>query len=127
MFQKTELNKLLFLDIETVPEKATFDELSDTEKGLFAAKTQYQRSEDQTLASFYERAGIWAEFGKIICISVGYFNSLSKHKELRVLTGMKKNCWSHLKPLWKIILAKPLICFVLTMENNSTFPISPVE
>ena len=73
MFQKIDLNKLLFLDIETVPKKATFDELSDTEKELFAVKTQYQRSEDQSPASFYERAGIWAEFGKIVCISVGYF------------------------------------------------------
>ena len=73
MFQKIDLNQLLFLDIETVPEKATFDELSETEKELFAAKTQYQRKEDQSPESFYERAGIWAEFGKIVCISVGFF------------------------------------------------------
>ena len=66
MFQKTDLNKLLFLDIETFPEKATFDELSDMEKALFAAKIQYQCSEDQTPTSFYERAGIWAEFDRIV-------------------------------------------------------------
>lgn len=84
MLQKIDLNKLLFLDIETVPEKETFDQLSEVEKELFAAKTQYQRSEDQSPASFYERAGIWAEFGKIVCISVGYFNPLNKHREFRV-------------------------------------------
>lgn len=76
MFQKIDPNKLLFLDIETVSEKATFDQLYDTGKDLFAAKTQYQRTEDQSPASFYERAGIWAEFGKIVCISVGFFNTL---------------------------------------------------
>tara|TARA_B100001063_G_scaffold210708_1_gene208554 strand:- start:6765 stop:6896 length:132 start_codon:yes stop_codon:yes gene_type:complete len=37
MFQKIDVNKLLFLYIETVPKKATFDEFSDTEKELFAA------------------------------------------------------------------------------------------
>ena len=36
MFQKIDLNKLFFLDIETVTNKATFDELSDTEKELSA-------------------------------------------------------------------------------------------
>ena len=36
MFQKIDLNKLFFLDIETPPKKATLDELSVTEKELFA-------------------------------------------------------------------------------------------
>ncbi len=76
MFQKIDPNKLLFLDIETVSEKATFSQLYDTGKDLFSAKTQYQRTEDQSPASFYERAGIWAEFGKIVCISIGFFNTL---------------------------------------------------
>ena len=84
MLKLIDTQKILFLDIETVPEKATFDELSETEKELFAAKTQYQRSEDQSLASFYERAGIWAEFGKIVCISVGFFNLMSNQREFRI-------------------------------------------
>ena len=41
-------------DYETVPEKATFDELSETEKNFLRPKTQYQRSEDQSPASFYK-------------------------------------------------------------------------
>ena len=84
MLKLIDTQKILFLDIETVPEKATFDELSETEKGLFAAKTQYQRSEDQSPASFYERAGICAEFGKIVCISVGFFNLMSNQREFRI-------------------------------------------
>lgn len=84
MLKLIDTQKILFLDIETVSEKATFDELSETEKGLFAAKTQYQRSEDQSPASFYERAGIWAEFGKIVCISVGFFNLMSNQREFRI-------------------------------------------
>ena len=84
MLKLIDTQKILFLDIETVPEKATFDELSETEKKLFAAKTQYQRTEEQSPASFYERAGIWAEFGKIVCISVGFFNLMSNQREFRI-------------------------------------------
>lgn len=84
MLKLIDTQKILFLDIETVPEKATFDELSETEKELFATKTEYQRTEDQSPASFYERAGIWAELGKIVCISVGFFNLMSNQREFRI-------------------------------------------
>ncbi len=84
MLQKIDLNKLLFLDIETVPEKAAYDQLSTEEKELWAAKTQYQRKEEDSPESFYERAGIWAEFGKIVCISVGYFNIKKSNRYFRI-------------------------------------------
>ena len=84
MLQKIDLNKLLFLDIETVPQKAAYDQLTVEEKELWAAKTEYQRKEDDTPESFYKRAGIWAEFGKIVCISVGYFNLKSNNRDFRI-------------------------------------------
>jgi DNA polymerase elongation subunit (family B) len=74
MLDRMDLENILFLDIETVPEKESFNELDDEKKELWAQKSKYQRKEDFTPEEFYERAGIWAEFGKIICISVGYFN-----------------------------------------------------
>ncbi|MDD3723773.1 MAG: 3'-5' exonuclease [Lutibacter sp.] len=76
---------ILFLDIETVPEVENFLELSEEKQELFSQKTAYQRKEDVTSEDFYERAGIWAEFGKIVCISVGYFvNFKSKNRTFRV-------------------------------------------
>ena len=51
MFQKIELKKLLFFYIDNVPKNVTFDQLSDSEKELFAAKTQHQFSEDQSKVS----------------------------------------------------------------------------
>ena len=72
---KLNFENILFLDIETVPEVENFESLSAEKQELFALKTQYQRKEDITAEDFYERAGIWAEFGKIICISVGYFTN----------------------------------------------------
>jgi uncharacterized protein YprB with RNaseH-like and TPR domain len=79
-----KLNNILFLDIETVPEKENWNQLSTEMQELFEKKTQYQRKEEVTAADFYDRAGIWAEFGKIICISVGYFVDEAKHKKLRI-------------------------------------------
>jgi hypothetical protein len=73
MIHKIQLDNILFLDIETVPEEANFDTLSDEKKELYASKTKYQRKEEFTAEEFYDRAGIWAEFGKVVCISVGYF------------------------------------------------------
>lgn len=81
---------ILFLDIETVPEYESYEELSEIKKELFALKTAYQRKpknlgeEEITTEEFYERAGIWAEFGKIICISVGYFVPKRKERSFRV-------------------------------------------
>ena len=78
------INDLLFLDIETVPQEEFWSEVSETTKELFIQKTAYQRKENVSSEAFYERAGIWAEFGKIICISVGYFVDLENKKQLRL-------------------------------------------
>lgn len=86
MLDKLQLENVLFLDIETVPELENFSDLDDTKKELFDLKTQYQRRDDYTVEEFYERAGIWAEFGKIICISVGYFTFKSDVRHFRVTT-----------------------------------------
>ena len=73
MIKRLKLEHILFLDIETVPQFADYDSLDNPTKLLWEAKTKYQRKETFTPKEFYDRAGIWAEFGKIICISVGYF------------------------------------------------------
>jgi uncharacterized protein YprB with RNaseH-like and TPR domain len=78
------LNQILFLDIETVPEKEQWEALSSITQELFASKTSYQRKEEFTPETFYERAGIWAEFGKIVCVSVAYFVDNKEEKQLRV-------------------------------------------
>lgn len=84
MVDNMKLNHILFLDIETVPEEQDFLNLSEVKQDLFAKKTQYQRKEDFTPEEFYERAGIWAEFGKIVCISVGFFDNHSKDLTFRL-------------------------------------------
>lgn len=84
MISKLQLENILFLDIETVPETQYFSDLDETKQGLWELKSQYQRKDDYTAEEFYDRAGIWAEFGKIICISVGYFKSQGDIRTFRV-------------------------------------------
>jgi len=85
MNTKLNFENILFLDIETVPEVENFSDLTEEKQELFAAKTQYQRKEEFAPGDFYDRAGIWAEFGKIVCISVGYFtNFISEDRKFRV-------------------------------------------
>lgn len=86
MIEKINLENILFLDIETVPEMENFNELDEDKKHLFDLKTQYQRKDEYTPEEFYDRAGIWAEFGKIVCISVGYFTFKGDIRHFRVTT-----------------------------------------
>ncbi|KQC30504.1 3'-5' exonuclease [Flagellimonas eckloniae] len=84
MLYKLNLEHILFLDIETVPQKPNFADLDENTQMMWEQKSQYQRKDEFTPEEFYERAGIWAEFGKIICISVGYFTSKGDSRNFRV-------------------------------------------
>jgi len=61
---------VLFLDIETVPEVSLFSELPGKKQVLWDKKSTFFRKEESA-EEVYQRAGIYAEFGKIVCISVG--------------------------------------------------------
>lgn len=67
-------SKILFLDIETVPAVYNFGELDEQTAKLFADKTRYEQERNgKTVEEIYgERGGILAEFGKIVCIGVGF-------------------------------------------------------
>ena len=75
---------ILFLDIETVPQVSSFDGLTDDWKNLWAHKAGYLVKPDSgdTPATMYNRAGIYAEFGKIICISCGIISGSGKDKKI---------------------------------------------
>ena len=83
MLSKLNLETILFLDIETVPQAQHFSDLDETTQQLWETKSQYQRGEEISAEDFYHRAGIWAEFGKIICISVGFFKIQGDKRSFR--------------------------------------------
>ncbi len=84
MIHKIPLDQILFLDIETVPRLENYNDLDDEWKQLWEQKTQYQRRDEYTPEDFYDRAGIWAEFGKIICLSCGFFTLKGDVRHFRV-------------------------------------------
>ena len=86
MIRKLNLEHILFLDIETVPEEKSFSNLSEEKQKLWDEKSKYQRKDEISAEDFYDRAGIWAEFGKIICISVGFFKFKNDKRSFRVTT-----------------------------------------
>lgn len=70
----TRLSNILFVDVECVPQMSSFYDLDDDMQKLREKKAGYMLSnaeEGTTTADLYEnRSGIYAEFGKIIVISV---------------------------------------------------------
>ena len=78
------INCILFLDIETVPQHAAHEGLPDEWKILWELKASFliRNKETETAQSIYPRAGIYAEFGKIICISCGVLLGSGEQKKL---------------------------------------------
>ena len=94
MLKSVPLEKVLFLDIETVPQVGIWENLDETTQKLWDKKTRMQRRDDFSAEDFYtERGGIMAEFGRIICITVGIIEkneklmikSFSGHDEKKLL------------------------------------------
>lgn len=76
MLNDLSLENILFLDIETVPAYPGFNAVPDKFQKLWekkAAKLKYP-GDDLTPDQLYPQAGIYAEFGKIICVSCGFMN-----------------------------------------------------
>jgi 3'-5' exonuclease len=84
MLSEIEIKNVLFLDIETVPQVKSYRDLSRDMQALWDKKSAVFRSEEQSPEDAYERAGIYAEFGRIICISVGIVTGSGKETGLRL-------------------------------------------
>ena len=114
MLYKINLEYILFLDIETVPQHEDFSTIDEDTQELWAQKSKYHRKDEHTPEEFYDRAGIWAEFGKIVCISVGYFKLDGETKTFRVMTfkGEESQLLEDFKALLEnhFGLAKHMLC-----------------
>lgn len=75
MLENTKIEDIVFLDIETVPTVQAFDSMDQRMQALWDKKSKQFREPGQTAGDVFQRAGIYAEFGKIICISVGIIRS----------------------------------------------------
>lgn len=75
---------ILFLDIETVPAYPSYMEVPEGWKALWNKKADniIRDKEKENAETIYNKAGIYAEFGKIICISCGIINGSGDEKKL---------------------------------------------
>jgi len=104
MLDQINIESILFLDIETVPQHPSHERLPPSYATLWEKKAaqlsrieKFSDAAQKSPADLYERAGIYAEFGKIICISTAvwrnntlWIKSFSGDNETGVLQGFSE-------------------------------------
>ena len=77
MLNELPLSKLMFFDVETVSNQASFNSLSESMQKLWQHKHQFLRNteEDKFEESYQNNAAIYAEFGKVVCISCCFLDN----------------------------------------------------
>lgn len=89
MYNSIPLSSILFLDIECVSGEATYEEVTGPLAALWAQKAPRimrvdELSEQEVAQAYTDRAAIYAEFGKIVCISVGFIAGDEGEETIRV-------------------------------------------
>jgi hypothetical protein len=92
MLKHIDYSKILFFDIETVPLTYKFTDLDERGQSLWDKKTKFLQDRDEVSAEeIYERAGIYAEFGKVVCISFGFVLQKNGESQIRLKSIAGKN------------------------------------
>ena len=92
MITKIPLENFLIIDIETVSEKKDYYSLSEDWQHLWQEKVNRSLPENITVDEYYpERAGVMAEFSKVVCISLGYFKKEMGVYQFRVKSFFSDN------------------------------------
>ena len=84
MLQDLKLENILFLDIETVPLSMEPESVSLRLQELWEKKSTFFREEDESAADVWNKASLYAEFGRVVCISAGVFSQVSDPKRFRI-------------------------------------------
>lgn len=128
---KTDIEKILFLDIETVPLVYKYSDLNETTKDLWNKKWQYNKEvppEQQ-----YAKAGIYAEFAKVVVIGLGFYNqgkfrvkTIASYDEMEILTQFAALLKEHFNTAAHLLCAHngkefdfPFLCRRFLINNLS--------
>lgn len=84
MLEQVQLQDLLVLDLETVSQHANFSDLDEEWQELWTKKAGALNNPDVNASLVYDRAAIYAEFGKIVCIGLGIFHLVDNEVHLKV-------------------------------------------
>jgi 3'-5' exonuclease len=113
MLNNINTEKILFLDIETVPMQYSFSELDDRSKELWNKKTTFlQKRDEKSAEEIYNMAGIYAEFGKIVCVSVGFISQINGEEQIRLKSFASEN---------EKVLLQEFIDLLDSKFNNESF------
>lgn len=119
MEQETRLQDVVFVDIETVPAYPRYEDLPETEKKLWERKCSYG-AKDPVLE--YERAGIYAEFGRVLCISTGVILEFAKGRmHLKIETFADEDEYSVLTAFVKFLRRRNRRPTKLCAHNGKEF------
>ncbi len=85
MLNDVRKENILFIDVETVPQYKDYGTVPESKRKFWDHKASFlAKTEEQTPEILYERAGIYSEFGKIICISSGFLKTNEGTVELHI-------------------------------------------
>jgi 3'-5' exonuclease len=132
---EAKINNILFLDIETVPLTYSYKDLHPVTQELWNKKWAFNR--DQSPEQIYMKAGVFAEFAKVICIGVGYYNegkfrvkTIAGDNEKEVLTEFAELIQKHFNTEQHFLCAHngkefdyPFLCRRMII-NGITLPIN---
>ena len=121
MLEKVKLEKILFLDIETVPQTYAYGDLDEKTKELFNQKNRFAQNDEKSYEMLYnEKGGILSEFGKIICISVGFVQENSLGRTMRLKSFAHNDEETLLKQFKSLIETRD---YLLCGHNSKEFDI----
>ena len=125
MLKNIDYSKILFFDIETVPLSYHFEDMDDRGKELWDKKSKFLQERDGlTPEEAYEKAGIYAEFSKVVCISMGFITQKEGEEQVRIksiFSKDEKELLQEFKDLLDSYYSSPE--FMLCAHNGKEFDI----
>lgn len=91
MLHQIRLEHLLLIDIETASVVQNYDQLDNEYKEIWDKKANFFRDKMDSPEAFEQKAGLYAEFAKVVCISVAFFR-IKDHENKKFELRMKSFC-----------------------------------
>ncbi len=121
MLENLDLRHVMVIDIETVSQYKDYQELPEPMRALWDRKANYLRKDDETNESLYPRAAIYAEFGKIICISMGVFVASAEGPMMLRVKSFASDNEGDLLSEFVALLARQPADLILCAHNGKEF------
>ena len=119
MLDRVPVEKVLFLDIETVPQTYQFGQLEDKSRELFEMKTRFQQNAEKSFEQLYnERGGIFAEFGKILREWFSIMKRVQKHQNYSYSYSASNAFFKMISRNIQILQLKILTLIRLTVDGK---------